>query len=141
MKRLLPFSLLLAALSCHAGMVTCSDGAGHQFMISQADQEHMDGLSCQSGRTHVTKPAVASAHTPAAPTPADMRIAPDVQKARDSDRRRILQDELQSEQSVLDGEVSQRDHATGEQRQNIDQQIHRTEQNIAALNRELARSQ
>lgn len=141
MKRLLPFSLMLATLSCHAGMVTCSDGAGHQFMISQADQEHMDGLSCQSGRSRTTRPVVAAARATVAPTPADMHIAPDVQKARDNDRRSILQQELQSEQSVLDGEVSQRDGATGERRQNLDQQIHRTEQNIAALNRELARSQ
>ncbi len=128
-------------MSCQAGMVTCSDGAGHQFMISQADQDHMDGLSCQSGRNHTARTVSTTAHALPTSIPADMRIAPELQKARDNDRRRILQDELQSEQSVLDGEISQRDGAMGERRQNLDLQIHRTEQNIAALNRELTRSQ
>ncbi len=133
--------LILFAPMVQADVLTCNDGAGHQIMVSQADAQHLDGLSCKNGRSFAPN-AAAPQHmikTAMAATPPDMRIAPEIQKTRDDDRRRILQDELLSEQAVLASEIGQRNGAAGGLRENLEQQIHRTEQNIAALNRELAR--
>ena len=131
-------ALLLAAPAAQADVLTCSDGAGHQIMVGQGSTGQVEGLSCSSGRAGVFKNHdVRALHSGA--VPAEMRIAPETQKARDDDRRQILNEELKSEQAVLEEEIGRRNGASGDLRQNLELQIHRTEQNIAALNRELAR--
>jgi hypothetical protein len=56
------------------------------------------------------------------------RIAPAMQRERDSERRKILNDELQSEQAALHGAIAKKaDHDV----------IHRHEANISALQREI----
>ncbi|MDP3084082.1 MAG: hypothetical protein Q8N44_10385 [Rubrivivax sp.] len=99
------------------------------------------------------KPAPASAPTlAAAPRPADQRIDPATQRARDSDARRILAEELRREEIGL--AALQKDFNGGEPERRGDERnfqryidrvaemkagIARKEADIAALKRELAK--
>jgi hypothetical protein len=96
--------------------------------------------------------------TPAPPAPAsgarpaDSRIDPAEQRARDSDARRILQDELQREEQRLaelrkeynDGQPERRGDERNYQKYldrtaSLKAQIERKEQDVAAIRRELAK--
>lgn len=107
----------------------------------------MAATVCQSGRVEMIVGGVAPAADcparPAArPTPSGHaagsanvgeRIDPAVQRERDSDRRRILEEELAKEQAVLTGLMRQgtaADPAT----------VARTQANVAAVRQELART-
>jgi len=94
--------------------------------------------ACAGGGASST--ASAAALTPASGSiaarssgPAGLRIEPGVQRERDQERRRILEDELQREQSVLNNLLksgSGADAAT----------VSRTQSNLSALRQELARA-
>lgn len=88
----------------------------------------------------------------AASRPADTKVAPNDQKARDADKRRILESELQREEERLAG--LKRDYANGQPERRGDERnyqkyldrvaamkagIERSESDIAALKRELAK--
>lgn len=90
-------------------------------------------------------PAAASA-----PRPADSRVDPSEQRARDSDARRILQEELQREEQRLaelrkeyaDGQPERRGDERNYQKYldrvaSLKAQIERKEEDIAAIRREL----
>lgn len=95
----------------------------------------------------------ASAAEPRAVTPANFpRVDGETQRARDNDRRRILEEELRIEQDRLDrlraefnnGEPERRGDETRnfaryqERVQRLQEQIQRSENNVASLQRELA---
>lgn len=97
-------------------------------------------------------PAVASPGSAAAPRPADTRVDPAAQRARDSDARRILNDELRREEERL-GQM-QREFNNGEPERRGDERnfqryqdrvaemragLARKEADIAAIRRELAK--
>ena len=84
--------------------------------------------------------------------PAESRVAPDEQRVRDNDARRILEAELRSEEQRLDqlkreynnGEPERLGHERNYQRYldrvaEMKAQIQRTEGDIAAIKRELSR--
>jgi hypothetical protein len=96
------------------------------------------------------RPAAGAA--PAASRPADARVDPSAQRARDSDARRILGDELQREEERL--AALKKDYNNGQPERNGDERnfqkyldrvaemkagIARKEADIAALKRELAK--
>lgn len=98
MRRSLAIGLLaLAALPAHADIYKCTDAAGHvtysNVLTKGCSKMNLDPIS--------TIPAV----KPAAktPTPAGFpRVDESVQKARDSDRRKILEQEQAAEQKNLE---------------------------------------
>ncbi|MFN9745910.1 MAG: hypothetical protein ACK57B_09740 [Betaproteobacteria bacterium] len=98
------------------------------------------------------RPASAAAPAPAARPPGDTRIDPAAQRARDTDARRILQEELQREEQRLaqmraefnNGEPErrgdERNFARYQERvAELRAAIQRKEADIAALKRELAK--
>lgn len=97
------------------------------------------------------RPASAAAPAPAARPPGDTRIDPAAQRARDTDARRILQEELQREEQRLaqmraefnNGEPErrgdERNFARYQERvARLQDDIQRAEANVAALQREIA---
>jgi len=95
------------------------------------------------------RPAPAAA---SAPRPADSRVDPSEQRARDSDARRILQEELQREEQRLaelrkeyaDGQPERRGDERNYQKYldrvaALKAQIERKEEDIAAIRRELSK--
>jgi hypothetical protein len=98
------------------------------------------------------KPRPVQAPAASAPRPADAKVDPAEQKARDSDSRTILQNELQREQARLDelkaiynnGEPERLGSERNYQRyldrvESMKAEIARKESDIAALKRELAK--
>jgi hypothetical protein len=97
-------------------------------------------------------PARAAATPAAEPRPANFpRVDGDTQRARDSDRRRVLEDELKSEEEKLarlrtefnNGEPErrgdERNFALYQERvQRLQAEIQRSENNVASLRREIA---
>ncbi|WP_025918239.1 DUF4124 domain-containing protein [Herminiimonas sp. CN] len=99
----------------------------------------------------VKAPAAVSGGKPAPATPADFpKVDGNTQKERDNDRRQILQKELKAEQQKLDslkkeynnGQPerlgSERNYAKYQERvKEMQENIHRSERNVEALNREI----
>ncbi|MGS0741508.1 DUF4124 domain-containing protein [Glaciimonas sp. GG7] len=100
----------------------------------------------------VRPPAAAAVNKPATATPADFpKVDGGTQKARDNDRRQILQDELKTEQQKLSGlekdynngvperQGNERNYAKYQERvAAMKDDLTRTQSNIDALNRELS---
>jgi hypothetical protein len=121
----------------------------------------IDGAPVTVVQTHRPRPATASttappaSGTPAAPaagTGAGTRVDPAAQRARDADKRRILGEELKREEDRLEG--MRREFNNGEPERRGDERnfqryldrvaemraaIQRTEADIAALKREIAK--
>lgn len=99
----------------------------------------------------VKAPAAGSSGKSTASTPPDFpRVDGNTQKERDNDRKQILQKELKTEQQKLDslkkeynnGQPerlgSERNYAKYQERvKNMEEDIHRSERNVEALNREI----
>ncbi|HWW06663.1 DUF4124 domain-containing protein [Collimonas sp.] len=163
MKRLLPGFLLFAAVGMVAGtayaqseVFLCVDQNGVKEYKNTGDTKgckrvSLPPLTVTSG----SKPSgggAASASKPAGPTPPDFpKVDNGTQKARDNDRRQILQDELKNEQQRLadlkkdynDGtperQGNERNYAKYQERvASMKDDISRSEKNIDALNRELS---
>ncbi len=141
---------LLAALPARADIYKCTDAAGHVTYSNVATKGcakmNLDPIST----IPAAKPAAKT------PTPAGFpRVEENAQKARDNDRRRILEQELASEQKNLDeaqkrlaeGEVPRpEDRNAGgsinqgklqERVQPMRDQVQMHERNIEALRKEL----
>jgi|APFre7841882724_1041349.scaffolds.fasta_scaffold00525_9 hypothetical protein len=84
-------------------------------------------------------PAAAKPNAAATPTPASFpRVDANTQKARDESRRKILEDELATEQrSLSDARAKLTDQADAAQRAPLRETVERHERNIAALQREI----
>ena len=116
-----------------------------------------EAKGCKAMVTHqpTTIPAPKLRNTAAAPGPsASSKVDAQEQKARDSDARKILQDELAKAQSQLD--ALQKEYNNGQPERRGDEknyqkyldrtadlkaQIARTESDISAITRELAKTQ
>jgi len=118
----------------------CTDADGHKSFQNSSDGAHcrrMDGLvasipaapSPAQGRDRATTARVSSASFP--------RIDAGTQRAREAERRGILEQELRSEQSRL-AQLRSQVATPGEGSRRIAEDIERSEGNIAALQRELA---
>jgi hypothetical protein len=125
----------------------CTDESGQVLYTNQKNA----GTKC-SVLSREQPVSTVSPPRPAARTPGDFpKVEGDVQKSRDSDRRRILQQELATEQQSLDKAkqelAAQQEIRTGDER-NYQKLLDRLkpyqdsvalhERNIEALNRELA---
>jgi hypothetical protein len=162
MKRLLPGFLLLAAVGMAAGtayaqseVFLCVDQNGVKEYKNTGDTKGCKRVSLPP--LTVTSPSAgkssgAAASKPAAATPPDFpKVDNGTQKARDNDRRQILQDELRNEQQRLanlkkdyndgtpDRQGNERNYAKYQERvASMKDDISRSEKNIDALNRELS---
>lgn len=101
-----PFLLLLTA-SAQAGVLyKCTEDSGRiTYTNAKAGYRNCTVVSRDNSPASSSSSAVAPAKPRAAsnPTPADFpRVSNDAQKGRDTDRRRILEQELASEQKNLD---------------------------------------
>lgn len=152
---LLLASMMLAMLP-HAGaaqdIYLCIDEQGHKTLTD------VKGKNCtrQEVRLNLTVPAPRTSARPAAsapePRPANFpRVDGETQRARDSDRKRVLEDELKSEEERLtklrteynNGEPErrgdERNYALYQERvQRLQAEIQRGENNVASLKREIA---
>ena len=133
----------------------CIDAEGHKELTNGNRKGTCKALDLPGAITAAPKrPASVAARSgaPATTAPADFpKVDNAQQKARDADRRQILQDELQSEQQKLaalkadfnGGEPerngNERNYAKYQERvTQMKDDIGRVEKNIDALNRELA---
>lgn len=98
--RSLPLLLLLAAGVAHADtLYKCTDESGHSTYTNQKTGAKNCTILSQD------KPVSTFSAPPRArtPTPTDFpKVGGDQQKARDNDRRRIIEEELANEQKNLD---------------------------------------
>jgi len=162
MKRLLSGFLLLAAVSMAAGtayaqseVYLCVDQNGVKEYKNTGDTKGCKRVSLPPLTvTSSSKPPRegAAVSKPAASTPTDFpKVDNGTQKARDNDRRQILQDELKNEQQRLanlkkdynDGtperQGNEKNYAKYQERvASMKEDISRSEKNIDALNRELS---
>jgi len=151
MRPTLTFGLLaLAALPAYADIYKCVDAAGHvtysNVLIKGCTKLNLEPIST----VPAARPAAKS------PTPAGFpRVDDSVQKARDNDRRRILEQERSTEEKNLadaikrleEAEVPQpSDRNAGgginqaklqERVQPMRDQVHLHERNLEAINKEL----
>lgn len=168
MKRLMlrfsPGFLLLAAVSmlgsvAHAEseVFLCVDQNGVKEYKNTGDTKGCKRVSLppltvtSSGGGSKPAPREGAASKPAASTPTDFpKVDNGTQKARDNDRRQILQDELRNEQQRLADLKKDYNDGTPERQGNeknyakyqdrvasMKEDISRSEKNIDALNREL----
>lgn len=140
------FVLLLLAVSPLATANTiykCTDENGN-ILISNTKMEKNCRPVVSGPDSSLPPPRTKSAPAAANPSPAGFpRVAEDTQKARDNDRRRILEQELSAEQRSL--ELARKDLADQEAtRVSPDRllpyrdRVGQHERNIQAINRELA---
>lgn len=139
---LLPLGCALAAAPVQAELYKCTGRDGHLTYTSIATR------GCKVLRLEPSRPAAGAPSRPAAPaaagtTPADFpRVDPSTQRARDSDRRRILESELAAElkqleqaqaaeQAALRAPQAQAGQSFAERRA-----LH--ERNVAAIRKEIA---
>lgn len=101
-RQLLPFLALIAGVAHADTLYKCTDPAGHTTYTNQkGDAKNCVILSQDKPvSTFSTPPAKPRASTP---TPENFpKVSSETQKSRDSDRRRILEDELAAERRNLD---------------------------------------
>ncbi|NJA89553.1 DUF4124 domain-containing protein [Rhodocyclus tenuis] len=149
LRALLPL-LALATLPAHADIYRCIDDDQY-VTYSNVQSRHCKKLNLESQAA----PAAAAAPArvaPRTPTPANFpRVDADAQRARDADRRHILDSELLAEQKNL--QQAQKDLAdlplrgvgeagagrANERAQAVRERVALHERNIEALRKELAK--
>ncbi|WP_211464399.1 DUF4124 domain-containing protein [Collimonas silvisoli] len=163
MKLLLPGFLLLAAVGmAHAQseVFLCVDQNGVKEYKNTGDTKGCKRVSLppltvtspSAGKSSGAGAGGAASSKPATATPPDFpKVDNGTQKARDNDRRQILQDELKNEQQRLANLKKDYNDGTPERQGNehnyakyqervasMKEDISRSEKNIDALNRELS---
>ena len=145
--------LSLAAMSAHAQIYRCENANG-VIEYSNAPVAGKD-RTCKSVSlpdvTTIPAPKLPARAAAATPTPSTFpKVDSTVQKARDTDRKRILEDELQKEEARLgevrreynNGEPERRGDERNYQRyldrvQRLKEDLERSESNVSSLKREL----
>lgn len=154
-------ALLGATAQAHGQLYVCSDAQGHKTYTDKRENAACKLLDLPGAMTEPprrTAPLAVPNARPAAQaggTPATSAAFPRVdsaeQRARDLDRRQILQDELRSEEQKLaaqrqefnegqpERQGNERNYATYQARvAQLKDNIGRTQQNVEALKREIA---
>ena len=155
-------ALLGAASQAQGQLYVCSDGQGHKTYTDKRENAackllDLPGAMTEPPRrgTPVGVPAARASLPPANPAPAGAGNFPRVdgveQRARDLDRRQILQDELRSEEQRLaaqrqelnegqpERQGNERNYAKYQERvAQLKDNLSRTQQNVEALKREIA---
>ena len=164
MKHLIPGILIVAAISAISGaaqaqsnIYLCVDGNGTKEYKNTGDTKGCKKVSLPplTVAAPVLPSAASGSGTAAKPQPATPPNFPKIdggtQKARDNDRRQILQDELRSEQQKLASQEKEYNNGVPERQGNernyakyqdrvglMKDELARTQKNIEALNRELS---
>lgn len=146
-------TLVLAALLCsplvHADIYKCVDEAGHvTYTNSKTSSKGCSVLARDQAVSSVpgaARPAASSASSGGAAggSAGFPRVDAGTQKARDTDRRRILEDELNSEQGALEAasrQLAEQDASrrASERLQPLRDRIQLHERNVEALKREIS---
>ncbi|MCP5268511.1 MAG: DUF4124 domain-containing protein [Zoogloeaceae bacterium] len=149
-KALIMSLLVLPALPVQAEIFKCTDNAGHVTYSNVSSKGctrlNLEPISSGSGG----KPAAKAATPSSFP-----RVAEDTQRARDNDRRKILEQELATEQKSLDeakkrlaeGEIAQPNERmqggginqakVQERIKPLQDQVQLHERNLEAINKEM----
>ncbi|MEM8517625.1 DUF4124 domain-containing protein [Janthinobacterium sp. CAN_S7] len=154
--------LLGAAAQAHGQLYVCADAQGHKTYTDKRAGAHCQLLDLPGAMTEPPRKTAPLAGAPARPaTQAAVTAAPAAgafpkvdgaeQRARDLDRRQILQDELRSEEQKLaaqrlefnegqpERQGNERNYAKYQERAaQLKENINRTQQNVEALKREIA---
>lgn len=151
-------ALLGAASFAHAQLYVCSDAQGHKTYTDKRENAACKLLELPGAMTEpprrsapVATPAARAALPPASGTGNFPRVDGAEQRARDLDRRQILQDELRSEEQKLaaqrqefnqgqpERQGNERNYAKYQERvAQLKDNLSRTQQNVEALKREIA---
>lgn len=149
---LLPLALMLLPMPARAQIFLCVDANGHKELTDSRKGAHCKQLDLPSAiPAPPARRASDGAPKPRAAAPADFpKVDSAEQKARDADRRQILQDELNGEQAKLaelkreynNGEPErrgdERNYAKYQERTaHLKDSIGRSEKNVEALKREI----
>ena len=135
----------LAGSSARAAIVECRDSRGVQILSPAGEGSACDGRQSSLHATSSGGPRAALTSPATFP-----RVSPETQRSRDTDRQRILQDELDAETARLrvlehatklpraatasDGSASALLPSTAE----VEAQLARSRQNVLAIQRELS---
>ncbi|KAF3997815.1 DUF4124 domain-containing protein [Glaciimonas immobilis] len=161
MKYLIPGILMIATLSASSGSVhaqsnifLCVDAQGIKEYKNTGDTKGCKKVDLPplTVSTPPRSSAPAAVNKPQPVTPPDFpKVDGGTQKARDNDRRQILQDELRTEQKKLaelqkiynngapERQGNERNYAKYQERvESMKEELTRTQKNIEALNRELS---
>ncbi|WP_076569227.1 DUF4124 domain-containing protein [Janthinobacterium sp. TND4EL3] len=155
-------ALLGAAAQAHGQLYVCADAQGHKTYTDKRAGAGCKLLDLPGAMTEPprktaplagapARPALQAVGTPAPAAGAFPRVDGAEQRARDLDRRQILQDELRSEEQKLaaqrmefnggqpERQGNERNYAKYQERvAQLKDNISRTQQNIDALKREIA---
>lgn len=151
-------ALLGAASQTHAQLYVCSDAQGHKTYTDKRENAackllDLPGAMTEPPRRSAPLAAPARPAAPAGATPATAfpRVDGAEQRARDLDRRQILQDELRSEEQKLVAQRQEFNQGQPERQGNernyakylervaqLKDNLGRTQQNVEALKREIA---
>jgi hypothetical protein len=126
-----------------AGHATFTDDAGRRELLRTKRAESCDRLSglpvtsVPASRNTPRSAAAEASRTQASPANFP-RVEADTQRLRDTDRRRILEEELRTEEDKLARLRNEEKSVTPDRAQRLRDDIGRSENNLAALKRELA---
>lgn len=141
-----PFVLLFALVPLLAPAQTiykCIDASGGTVITNTRIDKNCKAVA-SSPETSLPAPPKARAASAGAPSPAGFpRVGEDAQKARDNDRRHILEQELAGEQRALDQarrELAEQEAARGggERSAPYRDRVAQHERNLQAIQKELA---
>ncbi|MBL8481597.1 MAG: DUF4124 domain-containing protein [Rhodocyclaceae bacterium] len=146
-KQFAAVALLLAALPAAADVYKCTDDEGHVTYTNQKPAPK----GCKLLSVEQPVSAVPATRNPARTGAGFPRVDGDTQKARDTDRRRILEGELASEKKYLDearqalatGEAERQGDERNYQKytdrvQRLKDEVAVHERNVQALQREIS---
>jgi hypothetical protein len=142
MYRLLFLPLLLSSFNAAAStLYRCADESGVVLYTNQKTaKKNCTVLSVQAPSAPAKSSAAGSARPAATPSPGDFpRVSNNEQKARDTDRRAILERELATEQASLDKAKQALAAAGANPSSTLRDTPALHERNIEALNKELGK--
>ncbi|MBG6223240.1 DUF4124 domain-containing protein [Janthinobacterium sp. CAN_S1] len=155
-------ALLAAAAQAHAQLYVCADAHGHKTYTDKLAGKHCQLLDLPGAMTQpprktapltgpLARPATQALATAVPAAGAFPKVDGAEQRARDLDRRQILQDELRSEEQKLaaqrlelnagqpERQGNERNYAKYQERvAQLRDNLGRTQQNVEALKREIA---
>jgi hypothetical protein len=143
-RRLLALIFAFAPLTLAAQTIYRCTEAGGGVLISNTRVHNNCQAIVSEEQNTVPAPRAPAARAAANPTPASFpRVGQDAQRARDADRRHILEQELAGEQRKLDQarkELAEREAASGglERALPYRDRVAQHERNLQAIQRELA---
>lgn len=142
-------SSILISIGVQADVLECSDQSGHKFMLGEQSQIDSKEVKCRTvglpGASGGKRSGMGNGRSIGSPVQVaagagrHFMVTKEIQAQADNERKKILQQELMAEQARLKSVTEKASSGVRSEQMSAEPDIHRIEQNISAIKRELSR--